>query len=77
MKADNTVFYNNKHIDKDHFRVFVYDKDNKTKLANSYDEYLELTATGLWFDQKATITIDKPKYIRPSRAKPKAIKKDD
>jgi len=56
---DNMVHYKGKEIPREHFRVYVYDKDNKRKLANSYDEYLELTSTGLWFDEKADITVPK------------------
>ena len=56
---EDTVIYKGKHVPREHFRVFVYNKDNEKKLANSYDEYLELTSTGMWFDEKADITISK------------------
>ena len=46
------VFYNDKWVDKDHFRAFVYSTD-KQKLANSYKEYEDLIASGLWFDSLA------------------------
>jgi len=39
-------------VDKKTFRTFVYDKDDMQKLANSYDEYQSLLASGLWFAVK-------------------------
>lgn len=66
------VTYQGKQVPREHFRVFVYNEKNEPKLANSYDEYLELTGSGLWFDEKAAIT-QKPKRVRPSRAKPKQV----
>lgn len=51
--------YKGKYVPREHFRVFVYDKKNNQKLANSYDEYLDLTSSGLWFDEKATISVSK------------------
>jgi hypothetical protein len=39
-------------VDKAHFRAFVYDKKNGQKLANSYNEYESLIASGLWFASK-------------------------
>lgn len=53
------VLYQGKQVPREHFRVFVYDKDNNKKLANTYDEYLDLTSSGLWFDEKATISVPK------------------
>ena len=46
---EGQFIYCNRWVDKKHFRAYVYSKDAK-KIANSYDEYLELIATGLWFD---------------------------
>lgn len=45
------VYYNGRWVDKDHFRAFVYGKD-EIKLANSYKEYENLIATGTWFSSK-------------------------
>lgn len=41
----------NRMVDKKHFRVFVYNENSK-RLVNSYDEYKEAIASGLWFDKK-------------------------
>lgn len=45
------VFYNDKWVDKEHFRAFVY-RENEQKLAKSYKEFEDLIASGLWFDSK-------------------------
>ena len=55
MKENNSnakkqVWYLGRWVDREHFRVFVYKQGNEKKLANSYDEYEKLLATGLWFD---------------------------
>ncbi len=39
-------------VDKSNFRVYVYDKKENEKLANSYNEFEELISSGLWFAQK-------------------------
>lgn len=44
--------YLDRWVDKNTFRAFVYDKDSEQKLANSYKEFEELLATGLWFAKK-------------------------
>ena len=45
------VFYNDRWVDKEYFRAFVY-KETEQKLARSYKEYENLIASGLWFDSK-------------------------
>jgi hypothetical protein len=50
-KVKEQVFYNNRFVDKDTFRAFVYNKTEQ-KLAKSYDEFEQLIATGLWFITK-------------------------
>lgn len=42
-------------VDKQHFRAFVYDENGKEKLANSYDEFMNLTSSGVWFESKPVI----------------------
>lgn len=41
------VLYLGRWVSKEHFRAFVYGKDEK-KLAKSYDEYCSLISSGLW-----------------------------
>lgn len=45
------VFYNDKWVDKEHFRAFVYREDEQ-KLAKSYKEFEDMIASGLWFATK-------------------------
>ena len=42
-------FYQDRWVDKAHFRAFVYGKNGEQKLANSYQEFETLTTTGIWF----------------------------
>jgi len=39
-------------VDKHNFRAFVYDKDGKEKLANTYEDFQILTTSGIWFASK-------------------------
>lgn len=45
------VLYNDKWVDKEHFRAFVY-RENEQRLAKSYKEFEDMLASGLWFDTK-------------------------
>jgi len=66
------VMYLGRWVGKEHFRAFVY-RENEQKLAESYEEFESLLATGTWFDSKENIKSDSQK-IRKSKhgdAKPK------
>jgi len=67
-KIPEQVFYKDKWVSKEHFRVFVY-KEGAQKLANTYDEYLKLIDSGHWFSSLEEV---KPKEepLKPGR-KPK------
>jgi hypothetical protein len=39
-------------VDKKTFRAFVYDKEGNECLANSYNEFEQLTTNGIWFASK-------------------------
>ena len=43
-----SVLYQGRLVEKDGFRAFVYSREGTTKLANSWDEFLNLIGTGLW-----------------------------
>ncbi len=58
---DNQVFYLNRWVPKEHFRVFVYNEKSE-RLTNSYDEYEKLIASGLWFPEKHLV----PKKVKKS-----------
>jgi hypothetical protein len=49
-KVKKQVLYLGRFVDRELFRTFVYKQGNVKKLANSYDEYQALLATGIWFD---------------------------
>ena len=40
---------------KKHFRTTVYGANKARKVANSWEEYQDLVATGLWFDDKRKV----------------------
>lgn len=50
-KISPQVLYQGRYVDKDHFRVFVYNGKTQ-KLANSYEEFETLISSGLWFETK-------------------------
>lgn len=45
------VFYCGRWVNRNNFRVFVYNESGQ-KLANTYEEYLKLIESGLWFSSK-------------------------
>lgn len=51
IKKVEQIFYNEKWVDKEFFRAFVYNGIEQ-KLAENYKEYEFLISTGLWFDSK-------------------------
>ena len=50
-------------VEKNNFRAFVYDKKGDQTLANSFEEYESLIASGIWFASKevAIAKVRKPK----------------
>lgn len=60
------VFYQGRWVNRDHFRVFVYNATTQ-KLANSYKEYSDLIESGLWFSSKDEIEPKQPVSIRQGR----------
>lgn len=51
--------YQDRWVNKAHFRAFVYDKKGDQKLANSYDEFEALTTSGIWFGSKPEASLVK------------------
>ncbi len=47
--VSSRFLYCGRMISKDHFRAWVYGKDGR-KMANNYDDFVKLVATGLWFE---------------------------
>lgn len=46
------VVYQGRTICTDFFRAFVYGAHDAQKLANSYDEYMDLIQSGDWYSTK-------------------------
>ncbi len=59
-KTSKQVFYNDRWVDIENFRVFVYNSDGQ-KLAESYQEYENLIASGKWFSTKNVIVFETEK----------------
>lgn len=58
------VVYEGRKVPKDNFRAFVYGTDNKRKLVESYEQFEEAMASGIWFatnDEVHAIASIKPK----------------
>lgn len=62
------VFYNNRWVDKNNFRAFVYN-GSEQKLAESYKEYEDLIASGLWFSKKDQTIVNQPKVSKARKPK--------
>jgi hypothetical protein len=63
---EGQFLYCGRWVDKKHFRAYVYSRDGK-KIANSYQEYIELTATGLWFDEPPKKEVNQDARTKPKR----------
>lgn len=46
---DLQVMYSGREVSKHGFRVFIYAKDGKKKLVNSWDEFMTYVKSGEWF----------------------------
>lgn len=64
--ADSQVFYQGRWVSRAHFRAFVYNGETQ-KLANSYDEYVRLIESGVWFSSKEDIQPKQPVNIKSGR----------
>jgi hypothetical protein len=64
-----TVMYDGRVVPVEGFRVFVYGPDDTQKLANSWKEYQELIASGLWFSHKDKVVTAKKEAPRESKKK--------
>ena len=69
------VKYCNRLVEKDGFRTWVYSQDSK-KLVNSWDDYLSLVESGLWFSTKQDIPVEVKKVSRET-SKPKPRKRKE
>lgn len=58
------VSYQGRMVDKDTFRVFVYNKEGAKQLANSWDAYEHMIASGVWFAVKS---IPEPEVVEKKK----------
>ena len=72
QKPVEQVMYLDKFVDKDTFRAFVY-RENEQKLANSYEEFESLIASGLWFVTKSDIKVVKKREKKLEVVKSDAV----
>lgn len=70
QKVDQFL-YLGRWVDKASFRVFVYDREGNSKLANSYKEFEDLTTSGIWFASKPETVIE-AKNVREIKGKSNA-----
>lgn len=49
------VIYDGRLVPKEGFRVFIYGSDGKQKLVESWSDYENHLATGVWFSTKADV----------------------
>lgn len=54
------VLYQGRMVPKQGFRAFVYSFDNKSRVANSWEEYEKLVASGTWFATREK-ALEKPR----------------
>lgn len=53
------VLYDGRNVPKQGFRVFIYSFDNQTKLVESWEEYQENLASGIWFSHLSDPRLQK------------------
>ena len=66
--VDPQVLYNGRWVSRLHFRAFVYSYSDQ-KLANSYDEFTKLVASGVWFTERPSKTEGNVVDIKPKRGR--------
>lgn len=68
------VLYNGREVESEHFRAFVYGADGQQMLANSWDEYQRLLASGDWIAFKENVSRE---TIAPPKRQRKKVKHDN
>lgn len=64
------LIYNGRRVVKENFRAYVYSVDNAKKLVNSWNEFEQAMASGIWFQ-----TIKEIKEIEEAKTKIKRMRK--
>ena len=70
MQVDEQVLYLDRWVSREHFRAFVYNSTGE-RLANSYQEFSDLIASGIWFARKDDMPndVDNVVDIKPKRGR--------
>lgn len=71
MQIDDQVWYLDNWVSRHHFRAFVYNS-NGQKIAESYQEFSDLIASGIWFAKKEDVPskdTDNVIDIKPKRGR--------
>jgi len=66
-KKNEHVLYRGARVPVAHFRAWVYGAEGAAKLANSWDEYKLLVATGQWFDEPPQATANDKKRSKSEK----------
>lgn len=62
QRPSEQFLYLGRHVNKDYFRAFVYNENGEQKLANSYDEFEALMASGIWLAEKPQVSSNRRKH---------------
>ena len=52
---DDFVIYNGQQVFKKHFRAFLYHPNGQRRVANSWQDFSDSIASGVWFDDISKI----------------------
>lgn len=63
---DEFVVYDNRTIQKEGFRAFIYSTNNISKLVNSWEEFERHMESGVWFTNKEDIEAIKNIEVKES-----------
>lgn len=67
-KTRGRVFYNDRYIDPQNFRAYVYSPEGKRHLAESWAEFEDKMASGLWFKSvHESVEIKEKKYSQKKK----------
>ena len=74
ISAAGQVLYNDKWVDKKHFRAFVYNTKEQ-KLANTYEEFERMISSGIWFVSQLEAEIAVAKVAEEAKRQEEAARK--
>jgi len=69
LMKGHSVTYLGRAVDKNHFRTFIYSADGLQKLVESWKEYEDHMASGIWFSEKEELIVNCCVEEKPKRSK--------